>query len=119
MALLRDVVRVELASLFVCLALTVAWKILRGILRPAGWRAFRSQFEGGVAGLIRLQTLALSVVFAVSYLAGSLRSAGSGALPAIPNDALVLLGSSQAAFLGAAAWRRMHLFGTLRNEGGN
>jgi hypothetical protein len=116
MALLRDVVRVELASLFACLALTVAWKILRGILRPAGWRVFRSQFGGGMAGLLRLQMLALSVVFAGSYLAGSLRSAGSGALPAIPNYALVLLGSSQAAFLGAAVWCRMRLFGALRNE---
>jgi hypothetical protein len=117
MALLRDLLRVEPAFLVACFGVVTIWKILRGIARPGRLRAFRNYCGGGIAGLLRLQMLALSAAFAVSYLASSLQSGGSGALPAIPNYALALLGSSQAAFLGAAAWRRLRPSGTLRNEG--
>lgn len=117
MAVLRLAIRFEMETLVACVALTVVWKLLRGIFRPGGLRALRDDCGGGMAGVLRLQMLALSVAFAVFYLADSLRTGGSGALPAIPNYALALLGSSQAAFLGAAAWRRLRPFGTLRNEG--
>jgi hypothetical protein len=116
MTVLRAAVQYELALLVACIALTGAWKIVRGILRPGGLRAIRDCCGGGIAGALRWQMLALTVVFAGFYLAGSLQSAGSATLPAIPNYALALLGSSQAAFLGAAAWRRLRPIGTLRNE---
>lgn len=116
MAMLRQLVRVELAILAACFGVVFAWKIVRGMLRPEGRLALGRLFGGGVAGLPRMQLLAASLVFALVYLASSLRSAASGALPPIPDYALVLLGSSQAAFLGAAAWRILRPSGFLKNE---
>lgn len=113
MALLRDVVRFELAILVACFSATIGWRILRATLRPESRLAFRSLFGGGIAGAVRVQLLVGSVVFALLYVASALQSAGTGALPRVPNYALALLAGSQAAFLGAA-WRSLRSFGTWR-----
>lgn len=113
MAILRDLVRVELAIL-VAGSVAVIWKILRKFLRPGGLRPFRNYWGRGMAGAIRLQMLAGSLVFALVYLTMSLRSAGGGALPPIPNYAATILAGSQMVFLGAAAWRSLRPSGILR-----
>ena len=116
MAFLREMLKVELLTLVACFGVAIVWKILRGSLRPAGRLVLRSLFGGGVAGLLRLQLLAASLAFALVYLASALKSAGSGALPPVPDYALALLGSSQAAFLCAAAWRILRPSGNLRKD---
>lgn len=117
MAALGNLVRFELAALVTCFALTVMWKILRGILRPGGMTAFRKKVGDGIAGLLRLQMLAASAVVAVFYLASAPQAAASGALPPVPKQVLLFLAGSQAIFLGAAAWRTLRAFSILRNEG--
>ena len=117
MVLLRDAIRVELGILVVCIVAIIFWKIARSALRRESRVAFRRACGGGVACALRMQVLAGSLLFALFYLASALRSAGGGALPPVPDYALVLLGGSQAVFAGAAAWRRLYLSGNLRNEG--
>ncbi len=117
MEFLGSMVRIESAILVAGFAAIIVWRILRGALRPAGRLAFGHLFADGVMGLIRLQALVASLVFALVYLASTVESAGSGALPPVPGSALALMASSQAAFTGAAVWRFLRQSGTWRNEG--
>lgn len=116
MAFLREMLRIELATLVACFGVAIVWKIVRGMLRPAGRMILGRLLGGGVAGLLRLQLLAASLVFALVYLASSLRSAGSGALPPVPNYVLTLMSGSQAVFLGAAVGASRAYLGLLETR---
>jgi|GEM_PF-2525891 len=118
MAVLRELVHVEVAILAACLGAAVFWKLLRGVLRAGRQHALYILLgRGGMGRAIRLQLTVGSVAFALLYLASTLRAAGSGALPPVSDYALALLGGSQAAFLGAAIWSSLRRTVTLRNEG--
>lgn len=117
MTFLQSTIRVELAILVASFVVLIAWKIVRGALRPESRAAFRRACGSGMASVIRLQVLAASLVFALWYLAAALQSVGRASLPPVPGYALALLSGSQAVFVSAAAWRVLRPSVDLRNEG--
>ena len=117
MTVLREALRVELALLIACYAAVVAWKILRGAVRWVRHPETRIALGGWMAGALRLQMPAASLLIAVLYLAGLPQSAASGSLPPVPEYALALLAGSQSVFLVVMARRLLGPFGVLRNVG--
>ncbi len=68
MIFLQDMIWIELVILVACFAVVLAWKILRGLMRLLRNRETRKALPGGIAGALRLQMPAASLVIAFLYL---------------------------------------------------
>ena len=98
-------------------AAVLAWKILRGAVRWVRHPETRNARGGWMAGALRLQMPAASLLIACLYLVRVHQSAASGSLPPVPEYALALLAGSQTVFLAVMARRLLGPFGVLRNVG--
>ncbi len=117
MTWLRDMIRVEAGILVAGFAVVIVCQVMRSVLTHESRIAFRRFCGGGLAGVVSIQLLAASLVFALCYLGSVLKTSERGALPSVPGYALALLAASQTLFVCVAVWRKVRSFGNLKNEG--
>lgn len=102
---LIPLVRLELTLILGGLALVVVYKLLTGAINMRG---LLDDKKSHTLSPERVQLLVFTVMGAGYYLLLAIQQAPSGKLPDIPGEALLLVGGSQAVYLGGKTWS--HLF---------
>lgn len=102
---LIPIVRLELTLILGGLALVVGYKMLTGRINMSG---LLDDKKTHALSPERVQLLIFTVLGAGYYLLLAIEQAPSGRLPDFPGEALLLVGGSQAVYLGGKTWS--HLF---------
>ncbi len=102
---LVPIVRLEFTLILGGLALVVGYKLLTGAINMRG---LLDDKKTHALSPERVQLLVFTVMGAGYYLSLAIERAPSGELPDVPGAALLLVGGSQAVYLGGKA--RAHLF---------
>ncbi len=100
MAYLLDAAEFGLKAFLVVLVVLVAYRALKGTINAKGLLADK---ERGTFSPARLQLLLFTVIGAGAYLSSLMEAAAAGryAFPEVPQELLLVLGGSQAFYLGA------------------
>jgi hypothetical protein len=96
--------RITVFGFLVALAFVIAAKILNGEINTRYLFCQRQADGNHENSPGRVQLLIFTVLIASKYLFDAARSAGSGHLPDVPNETLILLSGSHAVYLGGKAY---------------